>query len=86
MEDRTKKDLKEEIRNTAELIFDVLYHHEGEMDIVELKEQVKRPEQLFDWGIGWLLGKDDIEVIGVNGSFSIRRTSPAPAVLPFRGN
>jgi len=76
--------IEEEIRLTAEFIFNLLYH-EGEMGLESLREKASHRMPFFDWGIGWLVGKGDIEIISHNGSFSVRRTPPAPVIIPLRG-
>jgi hypothetical protein len=75
----------ENIRAVSELIFDVLYR-EGDMELGRLKQEVKHESPVFDWAIGWLIGKDDIEVVSANGSYTVRRNGPTPAVFPIRGN
>jgi hypothetical protein len=75
----------ENVRAVAELIFDVLYR-EGDMKIENLKQEVKHDSPVFDWAIGWLLGKGDIEMVSSGRSFTICRNAPTPAVIPIRGN
>jgi len=75
----------ENIRAVAELIFDVLYR-QGDMELGHLKQQVHHESPLFDWGIGWLVGKGDIEIISTDGAITVRRDAPTPAVIPIRGN
>ena len=77
---------REQIRLTSELIFDVLYHQDGEMDIEQLREKVTHSMPFFDWAIGWLAEEDDIEIIPKDASFAIRRKAPSPAVFPLRSN
>src|SRR6266567_6740617 len=81
----TKENMSEvenEIRAAAEIIFNFLYH-EGEITIEQLKEKAGRQAPFFDWGIGWLVGKGDNEIVDREGSFSVRRKAPAPAVIPL---
>ncbi len=75
----------ENIRAVAELIFDVLYRV-GDMELGKLKREVKHESPMFDWAIGWLVGKGDVEIVSTGGSYSIKRNGPTPAVFPIRGN
>jgi hypothetical protein len=90
MDEQNKKEhsvtnVLEDIRAVAELIFDILYRH-GDMEIEHLKQQVHREPPAFDWAIGWLIGKGDIEVTCTDGSFTVRRNPPSFALFPIRGN
>lgn len=78
-------DVEDTIRSAAEIIFDSLYH-EGAITLEKLRKTVSREAPFFDWGIGWLVGKGDIEIIDHEGSFTVRRKGPAPVVIPLRGN
>ena len=78
-------DLEEQVRLTAELIFEYLYR-EGEMNLNELRNAVSPQVPFFDWACGWLIGKGDIIIIGDGRSFRIRRKPPTPAVIPVRRN
>jgi hypothetical protein len=82
---KTVVEIEDEVRLTAELIFDFLYR-EGEMDLEQLREKVTHQVPFFDWGIGWLIGKGDIEIAPQGTSFSVRRKGPTPVVIPLRGN
>jgi hypothetical protein len=75
----------ENIRAVAELIFDALYR-EGDLELGKLKREVKHESPMFDWAIGWLVGKGDIEIVSRGGSYAIKRNGPTPAVFPIRGN
>jgi hypothetical protein len=77
--------MKEEIQLAAEAIFSALYH-DGVTDLRDLQEKVNWKSPVFDWALGWLVGKEDVEVTPVNGSFRLKRAAPAPAVFPLRGN
>ena len=77
--------LLEEVRAISELIFDVLYR-QGDMSLEHLKSEVHHESPIFDWGLGWLLGKGDIELVSENGVLTARRNPPTPAVIPIRGN
>ena len=78
-------DVQEEIRLAAESIFSALYH-EGEMTLDTLQERVNWKSPIFDWALGWLVGKQDVEVKPRDSSFVLRRAAPAPAVFPLRGD
>jgi hypothetical protein len=77
--------IKEEIQLAAEAIFSALYH-DGDTDLQDLQERVNWKSPVFDWALGWLVGKEDVEVIPANGTFRLKRAAPAPAVFPLRGN
>jgi len=85
MTKQAAEEMLEKIRAVSELIFDVLYR-EGDMELEQLKKEVKHASPVFDWAIGWLVGKDDIEILPAGDSFTIRRNDPTPAVFPIRGN
>jgi len=77
--------VQEEIRTAAESIFSALYH-DGEMTLDTLQEKTNWRSPIFDWALGWLVGKEDVEVKPLDGSFIFRRAAPAPAVFPLRGD
>ena len=83
--DQTDFNAKEDIQLAAEAIFSALYH-DGDTDLQELQEKVHWKSPIFDWALGWLVGKEDVEVTLANGSFRLKRAAPAPAVFPLRGN
>ena len=85
MAEHAPVEVLENIRAVAELIFDVLYRH-GDMELGHLKQQVQHEPPVFDWAIGWLVGKGDIEIVSADGSFTVRRNGPTPALFPIRGN
>lgn len=78
-------DVEEQVRLTAELIFEHLFR-EGEMNLDDLRKTVSPQVTFFDWACGWLIGKGDIRIIGDGRSFRIRRKPPTPVVIPVRGN
>jgi hypothetical protein len=78
-------DVEEQVRLTAELIFEHLYR-EGEMNLDDLRNVVSPQVPYFDWACGWLIGKGDIVIVGNERSFRIRRKPPTPVVIPLRGN
>lgn len=77
--------IQEQVTLAAEAIFSELYH-DGDTDLQGLKEHLKLPSPIFDWAVGWLIGKEDVVVTPTNGSFQLRRAAPAPALFPFRGD
>lgn len=78
-------DVQQEIRIAAESVFSALYH-QGEMTLDALQEKVNWKSPIFDWALGWLIGKEDVEVKPLDGSFVFRRAAPAPAVFPLRSD
>lgn len=80
-----ENEAKEQMELITEAIFSVLYH-DGDMELKQLQEKVNASEQAFEMAIGSLVEKDDIELIPHGESFIAHRTSPAPAVFPFRSN
>lgn len=78
-------EVEDQVRLTAELIFDRLYR-EGELSLEDLRNSVSHEVPFFDWGLGWLLGKGDIEITPEESSFRVRRKPPTPVVIPLRGN
>ncbi len=78
-------DVEEQVRLTAELIFEHLYR-DGEMKLDDLRNAISRHSPFFEWACGWLIGKGDIKIIGDGKSFRIRRNPPTPVVIPLRGN
>jgi hypothetical protein len=76
---------QEEIRMAAEAIFSTLYH-DGNMELEALQERLNWKSPIYDWALGWLVGKEDVEVTPTGISFLLRRAAPAPAVFPFRGD
>jgi hypothetical protein len=81
----TESRIQEEIEEAAESIFSALYH-EGDMRFDELQQKIPWKSPVFDWALGWLVGKEDVIVTPGNGSFCLRRAAPARAVFPLRGN
>jgi hypothetical protein len=81
----TQEDVQNEIRSAAESIFSALYH-DGDMELEALQEKLNWKSPIFDWALGWLVGKEDVQVTPHNASFLLRRTAPAPAVFPLRGD
>jgi hypothetical protein len=77
-------EVEEAIRTTAELIFDFLFH-KSEMELEQLREKVTHQMPFFDWAIGWLVGKGDIQIRRHEGTFIVRREGPTPVVIPLRG-
>lgn len=77
--------IQEEIRLAAETIFAESYH-DGDMplDVLQGKTHWKSP--IFDWALGWLVGKEDVLITPRQGSYVLRRAAPAPAVFPLRGD
>ena len=78
-------DVEDQVRLTAELIFEHLYR-KGELNLDDLRNVVSPQVPFFDWACGWLIGKGDIKIIGNGTSFRIRRKPPTPVVIPVRGN
>ena len=78
-------EIEDGVCGTAELIFDFLFR-EGEMELEQLREKVAHQVPFFDWGIGWLVGKGDIQIAGHEGAYMVRRKGTDPAVIPVRGN
>ena len=74
------------INQTAETIFNLLYQHEGDMDLQDLSKKSGHPRHIFDMAIGTLVEKGDIELLPKGDSFMIHRAAPALAVFPLRGN
>jgi hypothetical protein len=77
-------EVEDEIRETAELIFNFLFH-ENEVELEQLRRKVSHQLPFFDWAVGWLVGKGDIEITRRKGTFIIRREAPTPVVIPLRG-
>jgi hypothetical protein len=84
-EKKDEVNFREKVTLAGEAIFSELYH-DGDTDIQTLKEHLKLPSHVFDWALGWLIGKEDVLVTPSNGTFLLRRAAPAPAIFPFRGN
>jgi hypothetical protein len=84
-EQKEEAKMQEQLTLAAEAIFSGLYH-DGDTDIQTLKDHLKLQSPVFDWALGWLVGKEDVLVTPSNGTFLLRRAAPAPAIFPFRGN
>jgi hypothetical protein len=85
MKDEKEEKMQEKVTLAAEAIFSELYH-DGDTDIQTLKDHLQLQSPVFEWALGWLIGKEDVLVTPSNGTFLLRRSAPAPAIFPFRGN
>lgn len=75
-----------DIDQAAEAIFEILYHHGGDMDLKDLGGKAGGPGHIFDMAVGSLVEKGDIDLFPKGDSFIVHRTAPALAVFPLRGN
>lgn len=67
------------IDQVTEAIFKLLYHHDGDIDLQDLRKEVDRPGRTghtFDIAVGSLVEKGDITVLPNLDSFIVHRTAP----------
>jgi Winged helix-turn-helix domain (DUF2582) len=71
--------MQKEIGTTAGAIWQALTA-KGELNLVQLKKEVKGKVPIFDWAIGWLAREDKIVITPEKRSFRIRLKEAQPKV------